>query len=73
MLGASGPGKVWTKVKNPTAPGILGLEDGTWIPLLICNRPAFYLQISDMQLHFQASEQVGISPPAAGGRISHAV
>jgi hypothetical protein len=40
---------------------------------LICDRPVFYRQISDMQLHFEASEQAGISPAAARGRISGAV
>jgi hypothetical protein len=41
--------------------------------LLICSRPVFCVQVSYIQLHFKAGEQIGISPTAARARISHAV
>jgi hypothetical protein len=41
--------------------------------LLICNRPAFCVQVSGICLRFKTGKQIGISSTAASGRIANTV
>jgi hypothetical protein len=61
----------WAGARNLSAPSareVYEQEAG-----LICNRPVFRIQIARVQVHLQASEQVGISPTASPSCVSRAV